>query len=373
MTDEPLFRPLTVGDFEVPNRVWMAPLTRCRSLLPGHVPWELNAAYYRERATGGLLLTEATEISRQGRGYVGVPGIFTAAQVGGWKKVTAAVHESGGTIACQLWHVGRASHQAFQPDGRRPVAPSAVAARAEIHLPDGSKAPYPTPRALDADELPGIVETYRAAAEHAKAAGFDAVELHAANGYLIDEFLRNGANRRADEYGGGVANRCRFPLMVLDALIDVWGPGRVGVRTSPLGGFNDMTDSDPLPLFAHFYGEVGARGVAFLEVVGEIHGDAIDVNLLGEIQAAARERFGGVLVFNGGFTGAKAREAIGAGRCDAVTFGTAFLANPDLPRRLREGADLNDPDPATFYARGPRGYVDYPSLDGDPVPTAGEA
>ena len=368
--DDPLFRPLTVGDLEVRNRVWMAPLTRCRSLLPGHVPWELNAAYYRERATAGLILSEATEICPEGRGYVGVPGLFTEEQVAGWKKVTAAVHESGGTVFCQLWHVGRASHPAFQPGGKDPVAPSAVAADAEVHLPDGSKVPYPVPRALDADELPGIVATYRTAAERAKAAGFDGVQLHAANGYLIDEFLRDGANRRTDEYGGTPENRCRFPLMVLDPLIDVWGPDRVAVRVSPLGSFNGMSDSDPLALFSHLFGELEGRGIAMLEVVGAIHGDDVDRDLLDRINAAARETFSRTFVFNGGYDGDSARAAIDGGECDAITFGTPFLANPDLPRRLREGADLNESDPATWYTRGPEGYVDYPSLDGEPVPNA---
>ena len=370
MADDPLFSPLSVGELTVKNRVWMAPLTRCRALLPGHVPWELNAAYYRERATAGLILTEATEVAPEGRGYVGVPGLFTDAQVAGWRKVTAAVHESGGTIVCQLWHVGRASHPAFQPNGEDPVAPSAIAADAEVHLPDGSKVPYPVPRALAADELPGIVETYRAAAENAKAAGFDGVELHAANGYLIDAFLRDGANRRTDEYGGSVENRRRFPLMVLDALVDVWGKGRVGIRVSPLGSFNGMTDSDPATLYESLFDRLEERGLAFLEVVGAIHGDDVDGELLGRINAAARSRFSGAVIFNGGYTGESAREAIRAGKCDAVTFGTPFLANPDLPRRLREGADLNESDPATWYSRGPEGYIDYPTLDGEPAPSA---
>ncbi|NNJ27268.1 alkene reductase [Alienimonas chondri] len=368
MAADPLFNPLTVGDLQVRNRVWMAPLTRCRSLLPGHVPWELNAAYYRERATAGLILSEATEIAQEGRGYPGVPGIFTAEQIAGWKKVTSAVHESGGTIVCQLWHVGRASHQAFQPDGKDPVAPSAIAAAGDVHLPDGSKAPYPVPRALEADELPGIVATYRTAAENAKAAGFDGVELHAANGYLIDEFLRNGANERTDEYGGSVENRCRFPLMVLDALIEVWGKGRVGIRVSPLGSFNDMADSNPLPLYTHLFGELQARGIAFLEIVGAIHGDDIDDDLLQKINAAGREAFSGTLALNGGYEGDDARTALREGQCDAITFGTTFLANPDLPKRLKEGADLNESNPATWYSRGPEGYVDYPSMDGGPVP-----
>ncbi|MFH5804726.1 alkene reductase [Alienimonas sp. DA493] len=366
---DPLFDPLAVGALEAKNRVWMAPLTRCRSLLPGHVPWELNAAYYRERATGGLILTEATEICQEGRGYPGVPGLFTDEQVAGWKKVTAAVHESDGLIACQLWHVGRASHQAFQPGGKDPVSSSAIAADAEVHLPDGSKAKYPTPRALAAEELPGIVETYRTAAENAKAAGFDAVQLHGANGYLIDQFLRDGVNHRTDEYGGSVENRCRFPLMVMDALIDVWGKERVGIRVSPLGSFNDMTDSDPLSLYSYFFGELQNRGIAFLEIVGAIHGDDIDEDLMAKIDAAGREVFNGTLILNGGYTGDSAREAIRSGKADAITFGTPFLANPDLPRRLREGAELNESDPNTWYTRGPNGYVDYPSLDGGPVPT----
>ena len=368
MADDPLFRPLTVGDLAVPNRVWMAPLTRCRALLPGHVPWELNAAYYRERASAGVIFTEATEIAPEGRGYVGVPGVFTDEQVAGWRKVTAAVHESGGRIVCQLWHVGRASHPAFQPDGKLPVAPSAVAADAEIHLPDGSKEPYPVPRALDADELPGIVDAYRHAAVKSQEAGFDGVELHGANGYLIDEFLRDGANRRTDEYGGSPENRCRFPLRVLDALVDVWGADRVGIRVSPVGSFNGMTDADPPPLYRHLFGELAERGVAFLEVVGAIHGDDVDTAVLDEINADARRLFPRTLIFNGGYTGETARAAISDGKCDAVTFGTPFLANPDLPRRLKEGAELNEPNPATFYARGADGYVDYPSLDGGPVP-----
>ena len=362
---DPLFQPLRVGALELPNRLVMAPLTRSRADQPGDVPTALNATYYAQRASAGLIVSEATQISPQGKGYAFTPGIHSDEQVAGWKLVTDAVHEAGGRIVLQLWHVGRISHPDLQPDGGLPVAPSALKPEgAQTYVSaDSGMVDIPTPRALEADELPGIVEDYRHAAAQAKAAGFDGVEIHAANGYLIDQFLRSGSNRRTDAYGGSVENRLRLPLEVVDAVVSVWGADRVGVRISPTGTFNAMSDEDPFATFVAFAKALGDRKLAFLEVVEELFDQDGPAPEQARLSAELRQAFGGVYIANGGLTGDSARGRLEDATADAVSFGRAFLANPDLPARLAADAPLNEPDQATFYGGDDKGYTDYPTLE----------
>lgn len=363
-SSDPLFAPTTLGGLRLSNRMVMAPLTRSRASQPGDVPDASNAAYYAQRATAGLIVTEATQVSPQGKGYVATPGIHSAEQVAGWRLVTDAVHAAGGRIVLQLWHVGRISHPELQPDGDLPVAPSALAPKGVQAFVSAERGmlDIPTPRALLTEELPGLVADFRRGAELAKQAGFDGVELHAANGYLIDQFLRDGTNQRTDAYGGPVVNRMRFPLEVVDALVDVWGADRVGVRISPTGTFGDVSDSDPSGLFTAFASELSQRGLAFLEVVEELFdqdGPAPEQALLSR---TLREIFSGAYIANGGLDAASARRRLSEGSADLVSFGRAFLANPDLPARLAADAPLNKPDPSTFYGGDHRGYTDYPTL-----------
>jgi len=354
----PLFQPLRVGVLEVPNRLFMAPLTRCRAE-PGHVPGELMAEYYAQRATAGLLIAEATMAMEGNSAFYAEPGIYNEAQVAGWQKVTDAVHGAGGRIFLQIWHGGRACHPLFN-NGAQPVAPSAIAiTNDEVHTPEGKK-PYVVPRELGDDELPGIVAGFKKAAENAKAAGFDGVEVHGANGYLLDEFLRDGANRRTGPYGGSLPNRARLLLEVIEAAASVWGADRVGVRNSPLNSFNSMSDSDPIGLVNWLGEKLNGYGLAYWHVMradflGQQSGDVI---------SAARAAYRGVLVGNMGYSPQKAADAIAAKKLDAVAFGTPFLANPDLPARVKAGAELNAPDAATFYSPGPKGYTDYPAMAG---------
>ena len=347
-----LFDPLNVGDLRLPNRVIMAPLTRCRAG-EGRVPTPLMAEYYAQRASAGLILTEATSVDPLGVGYPNTPGIWSAEQVAGWKLVTEAVHARGGRIFLQLWHVGRISHPVYL-GGKLPVAPSAVRPEGHVSL-LRPKQPFETPRALEEEEIPGIIEAYRLGAEHAKAAGFDGVEVHGANGYLPDQFLQDGSNRRSDRYGGPVENRARFLLEVTDAAISVWGAGRVGVHLAPRGDIHSMGDSDPAATFLHVALELRRREIAFL-CAREYAGD----DWLGP---RLRREFGGVYIANERFQGETARQVLARGEADAVAFGVLFIANPDLPHRLATGAPLNEPDPTTFYASGPKGYTDYPALD----------
>lgn len=346
-----LFDPPDVGDLRLPNRVIMAPLTRCRAG-EGRVPNALMAEYYAQRASAGLILTEATSVDPLGVGYPNTPGIWSAEQVAGWKRVTDAVHARDGRIVLQLWHVGRISHPVYL-GGKLPVAPSAV--RPEGHVSQlRPKQPFETPRALQEGEIPAIIEAYRRGAENAQAAGFDGVEVHGANGYLPDQFLQDSTNRRGDRYGGPVENRARFLLEVTDAAISVWGSGRVGVHMAPRGDAHAMGDSDPAATFGYVARELGRRGIAFLcarEYTGD---DSLGPRL--------RREFGGVFIANERFTGETARKVLARGEADAVAFGVLFIANPDLPHRLATGAPLNDPDPTTFYASGPEGYTDYPAL-----------
>jgi 2,4-dienoyl-CoA reductase-like NADH-dependent reductase (Old Yellow Enzyme family) len=352
MMTDPLFQPLQAGALHLPNRIVMAPLTRCRASA-GRVPNAMMAEYYAQRASFGMILSEATSISPQGVGYPNTPGIWSDEQVEGWKLVTRAVHQAGGTILLQLWHVGRISDPVYL-DGALPVAPSAVAAAGHVSLIRPEKE-FVTPRALDLSEIPGIIEDYRRAAEGAKAAGFDGVEIHGANGYLIDQFLQDSTNKRTDEYGGPVENRARLLLEITDAVVSVWGADRVGVHLAPRGDAHDMGDSDPSTVFHHAARELGKRKLAFL-CARESH----DQPALGP---SLKQAFGGVFIANEGFTAETAREAIRSGAADAVAFGKAAIANPDLVERFCTGAPLNPPDSATFYGDGPVGYTDYSFLE----------
>lgn len=351
-----LFKPLQAGALALPNRILMAPLTRCRADAE-HVPGPLMAEHYAQRASAGLIIAEATMAMEGNSAFWMEPGIYSEAQVAGWKQVTDAVHAAGGQIALQIWHGGRACHPLLN-GGRQPVAPSALAIEGdEVHTPEGKK-PYVTPRALNDDELPGIVAGFGRAAANAKAAGFDAVEVHGANGYLLDEFLRDGANKRTGSYGGPLENRARLMLEVLDAVCGEFGSDRVGLRISPLNSYNSMIDSDPVGLVRWLGKRLNDYRLAYLHVM---RSDFFGVQK-GDVLTPVREAYNGVLVANMGYSGEEAAAAIESGALDAVAFGTAFLANPDLPRRLREGKPLNAPDPATFYSPGAAGYTDYPAL-----------
>jgi len=360
-----LLTPVRLGDLELPNRVLMAPMTRNRAAA-GNVPTELNAAYYAQRASAGLIITEATQVSPQGVGYPGTPGIHSDAQVAGWRLVTDAVHRQGGRIFLQLWHVGRISHPDLQPDGALPVAPSAIAPAGQAMTLAGPK-PFVTPRALAAGEIPGVVRQFAEGARRARDAGFDGVEIHGANGYLIDQFLRTGTNTRTDLYGGPPANRARFLLEVVAAVREAWGGGgRVGVRLSPLSAYNDMRDDDPLTTFSHAAAALGELGLAYLHVV-EARPVAAGQPYL---TLALRRVFHGPLVINGGLDRESAEAALRNDEGDAASFAVKFLANPDLPARFAAGAPLNLLDRATMYGGGAKGYVDYPFLDASPAGAA---
>ena len=355
-----LFDPIELGPVVCPNRVFMAPLTRCRAG-EGHVPTELNAAYYRQRASAGLIISEATSVSPRGFGYPNTPGIFTDAQVAGWQTVTRAVHEAGGRIFLQLWHVGRISHPAFQPNGELPVAPSAIKPRGQVFT-GTAMADFVTPRALDAAEIPGIIAEYVAGAQRAKAAGFDGVEIHNANGYLLDQFLRDGTNHRGDRYGGSAQNRARLTLEVTEAVVSVWGGDRVGIRLSPAGVFNDMRDSNPMETFGHVLRELNHFELAYAHVTQVTAQDVAHGAKDGVGPRELRDCFRKPLVTAGGFTRETGNQALDEGWADAIAFGVPFIANPDLPERFRRNAPLNPSDEATFYAAGPKGYTDYPAL-----------
>jgi N-ethylmaleimide reductase len=363
-----LFDPVTAGELHLPNRVVMAPLTRNRA--PGAVPTPLMAEYYAQRAGAGLLVTEGTAISAQGQGYADVPGLYGADQLAGWKRVTDAVHAKRGRIVVQLWHVGRVSHVDLQPGGAPPVAPSAIAAKTKTYLIRdgvGGFAPTSEPRALDASELPGIVQDYRHAARQAVAtAGFDGVEVHGANGYLLDQFLKTGANHRKDDYGGSIENRARLLLEVMRAVVAEVGGGKVGLRLSPVTTANDIVDADPQPLFEYVARQLAPLGLAYIHVIEGATGGPRDVEGrpfdYAAMRRAYREAGGkGAWMVNNGYDKALAERALAEG-ADLVAFGRPYIANPDLVERLRTGAELNVPDRATFYGGGARGYTDYPAL-----------
>lgn len=354
-----LFTPLQLGPYTLKNRLVMAPLTRNRTGREG-IPGEMNVVYYRQRAGAGLILTEATCISPMGVGYPGTPGLWNGAQVAGWSRVTEAVRRAGGRIFCQLWHVGRISHPGLLPAGELPVAPSAVRPAGEAMTYSGLQ-PFVTPRALAREELPGVVESYRVAAKNALAAGFDGVEVHAGNGYLLDEFLRDGSNRRDDDYGGSVDNRSRLLLEVMEAVCGVWGSRRVGVRLSPVNPFNDMRDSDPEATFSRVVERLNPLDLAYLHVT-ELGRDAPGAAGPWFEPGRLRDIWKGVYMTNHGYDKAAAQAALAAGRADLVAFGVLYIANPDLDRRFALDAPLNAPDPATFYGGDERGYTDYPFL-----------
>lgn len=347
-----LLSPIPLGALSLPNRMVMAPLTRSRAG-DGNAPTPLMAEYYHQRASAGLIITEASQISPMGTGYPRTPGIYSAAQMAGWRQVTEAVHRAGGRIFLQLWHVGRMSHPLMLPDGALPVAPSAIAAPGEIFTREGLK-PLVTPRALAIEEIPAIVAEFRQGALNARQAGFDGVEIHGAAGYLIDQFLRDGTNQRTDAYGGPVANRARLLLEVVEAVSAAWSADRVGVRLSPIFDFHAMRDSDPAVTFGYVAERLGQYGLAYL------HGMQ-----LGSAEfdfGAFRRAFRGTYIANGGYDAARAEAALSTGDADLVSFGTGFLANPDLVERFRLGAPLNTPNPDTFYQGEERGYTDYPTL-----------
>ena len=339
----------------------MAPMTRNRAG-PGNVPGPLNATYYAQRSSAGLIVSEATQVSPQGVGYPGTPGIHSAEQVAGWKLVTGAVHAAGGRIFLQLWHVGRISHPSLQPAGALPVAPSAIAPAGQAWTLDGMK-PYVTPRALETAEIAGVVEDYRRGARNARAAGFDGVELHGANGYLIDQFLRDGTNRRTDRYGGSAANRARFLIEVTEAVAGEWGGERVGVRLSPTNPYNDIADSNPAATFTAAVGALDRLGLAYLHIVEPAAGDPVAAGELPDIRFF-RKLWRGALIGNKGYDLARAKAVLRDGAADLVSFAALFLANPDLPERLRRGGPFNAPDRKTFYGGAAGGYTDYPPLAG---------
>jgi 2,4-dienoyl-CoA reductase-like NADH-dependent reductase (Old Yellow Enzyme family) len=347
-----LFDPIKIGDLELRNRIFMAPLTRSRAIGGGRVPNELMLEYYVQRASAGLILTEATAVTPYGVGYADTPGIWSDEQVAGWKKITEAVHAKGGRIFLQLWHVGRISDPVFL-DGQLPVAPSAIAAEGHVSL-VRPKREYVTPRALDIAEIPGIVAAYRKGAENAKAAGFDGVEVHGANGYLLDQFLQDSTNKRTDAYGGAIENRARLMLEVTDACIEVWGASRVGMHLAPRADSHSMGDSNRAATFGYVARELGKRKIAFIcarEALGE---DRIGPQL--------KKEFGGVYIANERMTKESASKLLAAGEADAVAFGQLFIANPDLPTRFQLDAPLNAPRSESFYQPTADGYTDYPSL-----------
>lgn len=346
-----LFDPITVGELTLPNRIWMAPLTRSRAGAE-RLPNALMAEYYRQRASAGLILSEATVVSPEGVGYADTPGVWSDAQVEGWRGVTQAVHGAGGRMFLQLWHVGRVSHPMFL-DGALPVAPSAIAPAGRVSL-VRPETPYVVPRALELAELPRVIEDFRRGAHNAQRAGFDGVELHGANGYLLDQFLQSKTNQRTDAYGGPVENRARLMLEVVDALISVWGAGRVGVHLAPRGDSHDMGDADPRATFTYVAEQLGRRKIAF--ICAREHAGAP------RLGPAIKAAFGGVFVANEGLTQESATALLAAGEADAAAFGRLFIANPDLPRRFAEGAPLNPPRSPLFYRGGAEGYSDYPAL-----------
>jgi 2,4-dienoyl-CoA reductase-like NADH-dependent reductase (Old Yellow Enzyme family) len=347
-----LFDPITIGDLQLPNRIIMAPLTRARAIGGARVPNALMAQYYVQRASAGLILAEATSVTAQGVGYADTPGIWSDEQVEGWKIVTDAVHQAGGLIFLQLWHVGRISDPELL-DGDAPVAPSAIAASGHVSLLRPMRG-YPVPRALETEEVAGVVAAFRKGAENAKLAGFDGVEIHGANGYLLDQFLQDSTNQRTDSYGGPVENRARLMLEVTDACIAVWGANRVGMHLAPRADSHDMGDSNPAETFGYVARELKRRGIAFIcarEAVGD---DSIGPLL--------KKEFGGVYIANEKMTRESAEQLMSSGKADAVAFGQLFIANPDLPRRLKDNAGFNEARPQLFYGSGPEGYTDYPAL-----------
>jgi N-ethylmaleimide reductase len=365
-----LFSPLKIGPYQLKHRLVMAPLTRMRAEKPSLAPRPLNAEYYAQRATaGGLIIAEASPVMATGFGSPGVPGIYSEQQIAGWREVVDAVHAKGGVIFLQLWHVGRVSHSSFQPGGALPVAPSAVPITADFKTStaDGKVVPYETPRALETSEIPGVVDAYRPGAKNALKAGFDGVEVHGANGYLIEQFLQSHTNLRTDQYGGSIENRVRFLMEVTQAVIEVWGADRVGVRLSPYGVANGSGEPDPMPLYGHAIRSLDPLGLAYLHFIEPRSSGAgrAEVNHQNVPSAMVlfRPIWNGVLISAGGFTGEMAEAAIATGHADAIAFGRIFISNPDLPRRLKHGYPLTPYNRATFYGGEATGYTDYSAYD----------
>jgi N-ethylmaleimide reductase len=370
MSGERLFQPVRLGRYNLRHRMVMAPLTRSRARQPGNVPSPLNACYYAQRASAALIISEATQVSMQGQGYAWTPGIHSPEQVEGWRLVTDAVHDAGGLIFLQLWHVGRISHPSLQPDGMLPVAPSAIRPSGEAFVEnengEGALVPFVTPRALQIEEMPYLVRQYFRGARNALTAGFDGVEIHAANGYLLEQFIDSSTNRRDDRYGGTVENRVRLLTEVVETVTEVWGPDRVGVRLSPLSTFNDISDDDPETTFGHVAGQLSDYRLAYLHIVNPAmaaleKGAEPDARALRMLDLI-RQRYRGTLMIAGGFDRDTAEAWLEQGKADLIAFGRKFLANPDLPERFRSGAPLNAEDPTTFYGGGAKGYTDYPTL-----------
>ena len=356
----PLFQPFRLGDLTLPNRIVMAPLTRNRATHGTDAPNELASTYYRQRAGAGLIVSEATQISQQGQGYIWTPGLYSEAQAQGWREVTSAVHEANGHIFAQMWHVGRISHTSLQPNGGAPVAPSPIRAKTKTFIESGF-AEVSEPRGLALPEIAGIVEDYAVAANNTRRAGFDGVEVHAANGYLIDQFLRDGTNKRDDVYGGSIENRARFALQAVDAALKVWPASRVGIRIAPVSPANDISDSDPAALFGYLVARLSERRLAFIHVIeGATQGDR---NIAPFDYGALRRAFSGAYIANNGYTRELALETLTAGAADLIAFGRPFISNPDLVERLRSGAELAPIDRATLYGGGAKGYTDYPALE----------
>lgn len=346
----------------------MAPLTRMRATRPGNIPNALNAEYYGQRATrGGLIICEASQVAPEGQGVPASPGIHSQEQVEGWRGVTEAIHAEGGKVFLQLWHVGRISHPSHQPGGQMPVAPSAIAAEGMALTADFQREPFPTPRALLREDISGLLRSYEQAARNAQAAGFDGVEIHSANGYLLEQFLQSRSNRRTDEYGGSIENRCRLPLEVARTVASVWGPERVGIRLSPFGIANDSGEAEPLPLYSHLISELDKLGLAYLHLIEPRASGAgqreVDHKNVPSACELFRPMWHSVLITAGNFKGDEAEATVAKGSADAIAFGRYFISNPDLPERLRHGAELTPYNRATFYGGGSEGYTDYPRLE----------
>ncbi|PCJ30379.1 MAG: alkene reductase [Gammaproteobacteria bacterium] len=354
-----LFSEIKLGDLSLSHRIVMAPLTRCRSSQPGDIPNDMNAEYYRQRSSAALIISEATQISPQGKGYAFTPGIHSDEQISGWKKVTDAVHEQGGYIFMQLWHVGRVSHSKLQPDNTLPVAPSAIAVEGQAFTEEGMF-DFETPRALDLSEIPGIIEQYRLAAINAKKAGFDGVEIHAANGYLLEQFIKDGTNKRSDIYGGSIENRVRLALEVTQAVTDVWPGDKVGIRISPTGKFNSMTDSNPQAVYHYLVEKLNQFNLAYLHIVEKFGEGGVEVEKFDFEQL--RHTFNGAYMANGGYNGESAEKSLSNDKSDLVAFGVPFISNPDLPQRIKQGASLTTANADTFYGGQEEGYIDYPSM-----------
>lgn len=356
-----LLNPCSLGNLTLKNRMVMAPMTRCRAA-GANVPGPLAVTYYTQRASAGLIITEGSQVSPMGAGFIRTPGIYSREQAEGWMNITQAVHDAGGKIFLQLWHVGRMSHPDFL-GGELPVAPSALPVNEEIHVPGGKK-PIPVPRPLEDWEIRDIVRQFRTGATNAKKAEFDGVEIHGANGYLLDQFLRDGSNHRTDSYGGSREDRARLPLEVAAAVVSIWGAGRVGYRISPHFLLHAMSDADPKSTFSYLARELGILGIRYIHLVEPVGGRLGAVPPGARLAPLIRANFNGTLILNGGYDAAAANTAIEDGAADLISFGAPFLANPDLPLRFARGAPLNEPDTATYYAGEEKGYTDYPALDG---------